>query len=157
MHPYFIRGLGYGPLVLSRMIKTMPYAEHDLITEQGRFSPREVICHLADWEPILLQRLQKAVQEPGWTIEVFDEGEMAVQNAYASKDIFEQLARWMADRQKTVEYVSSLTRDDLLSAATHPEFGPMTAYDIAGMITSHDMYHIEQISNYLPERTSPSV
>lgn len=157
MHPYFMRGLGFGPTVMGRLIKQLPYDEHDLIAEEGRFSPREVVAHLADWEPLLLARIKLAVESPGAAVEVFDEGEMAIRNNYASKDIFEELTNWMGARQRTVEYVGSLTKEDLQKTVEHPELGTQSAYDMASMLVSHDMYHIEQISAYLTERISPSV
>ena len=157
MHPYFARGLSFGPIVMGRLIKALPYEEHDLITEEGRFSPREVVAHLAEWEPIFLERIRQAVEQPGSEIEVFDEGEMAAANEYYRQDIFENLTKWMGARQKTVEYVSSLTSEDLQKSINHPQLGELTAFAIASMLVSHDMYHLEQISSYLGERVSPSL
>jgi hypothetical protein len=116
---------------------------------EGRFSPREVIAHLADWEPILLSRMHTAVNTPGGRIEPYDEGEMAIAHKYSESDVQEQLRKFASSRAETAAYLRALPQSEWSKAGRHPERGEMSVIDQAGMLIGHDMYHIEQLSTYL--------
>lgn len=115
-------------------------------SSQGRFSPREVIAHLADWEPILREeRIVAPLASPGLTVAAYDEGELAERNNYAAKDPHEQAALYAVERQKTVTLLKSLTEEQWRVSMKHPERGEMTVYDMANLLVGHDMYHVEQL------------
>ncbi len=141
-----------GPVVIGRLIKTIPAAQHDQPLEADRFSAREIVAHLADWEPILLKRIKQAVERPGSMCEPHDEGQMAVDNGYAASDIFVEARKWQTARQVTLEYIATLTPEDAKKILNHPERGPYTVEDWVGMLLGHDMYHVEQLSAYLEDR-----
>ncbi len=121
--------------------------EFDLRPDPERFSLREVICHLSDWEPIMLTRIKVGVETPGGSIQAFDEGQMAIDHDYATKDPIAQLMQWGTDRAKTIEYVSGLDDSKMAQTVLHPERGLMTVSDLANMIVCHDVYHLEQLSS----------
>lgn len=147
-NPYLVPVLPFTPEILERLFKALPAEALDE-AEPGRFSPREVIAHMADWEPILLARLHQTVDQPGSTLEIWDEGQMALDHNYAGSDPGEQL-RLFADRRKdTVGYLKNLAADDWQKRVTHPERGELSVYDQATMILGHDIYHIEQVSALL--------
>lgn len=131
-------------------------SDYDVRLDQERFTPREVIAHLADWEPIMRERLRIAVDSPGSSIEAYDEWQMCLDNGYAQKDIFEQAGLFRNERQRTAEYVASLGKDDFRKSVTHPERGVLTVEDMANMLLGHDLYHVEQLSEYLVERVVPT-
>jgi hypothetical protein len=149
VHDYLLKGLKAGPLAIQRLIGAVAANEYDVAREQGRFTPREVIAHLADWEPIMRSRIQQAVDSPGTEIPAYDEGQMAIDNRYSTKDVFEQATLFRDEREKTVAYVAGLKNEDMRNAVTHPERGVQTVEDLANMLLGHDMYHVEQLSVYL--------
>lgn len=146
MSPYLFTGLELAPVAFSRIIRTIPAERLDEAVVAGRFTPREVIAHLAEWEPIMRNRVRTAVERPGSTVEVFDEGRMAVAARYHESDPVEQLRILTHERSRTIEYLRGLSRDDLQRAAFHPERGEQTAEDFANTFLGHDLYHIEQLT-----------
>lgn len=122
----------------------------DTPTHEGRFTPREVIAHLADWEAILREeRMGRAVREPGCTIVPYDEELRAIEHGYATSDVGTQLARFAAERARTVAFIESLTAEQLSHAFHHPERGATNVNEhVAGML-GHDVYHIDQLTTLL--------
>jgi hypothetical protein len=149
VHDYLLKGLRAGPIAIERLVGAIATSDHDVAKEQGRFTPREVVAHLADWEPIMRGRIEQAVNAPGTVIPAYDEGQMAIDNNYAGSDINAQCTLWKGERAKTAEYVASLKGDDLQKSVTHPERGVQTVEDLANMLLGHDMYHVEQLTAYL--------
>lgn len=135
--------------MIARLVGQIDESQYEKPLEEGRFTPREVVAHLADWEPIMRDRIRQAVESPGSTIEAFDEGQMAIDHGYAKTDIHERARVFHQERSKTTHYVEGLTGDELKRAVTHPERGRQTAEDLVGMLLGHDMYHVEQLSGYL--------
>jgi uncharacterized damage-inducible protein DinB len=152
MIAYSIQGLAFAPTILERMFSRIPEARLDERESADRFTPREVIAHLADWEPIFLSRMQTAIDSPGSTVMVFDEGELAREHRYAEQMPMECLARFRRDRLETVAWLLGLAPEDFRKQVVHPERGPMTVDDLATYVFAHDAYHFEQLSSFLGER-----
>ncbi|MFI5386013.1 MAG: DinB family protein [Fimbriimonadales bacterium] len=153
MHSYLLPCLNFGPVVIQRLVARIAEPDLDKPLSENRFSPREIVAHLADWEPILRGRIRAAVEAPGSTIQVYDEGRMAIDHDYANTDIQEQSRLLRREREKTADYARSLNIEELKRTVTHPERGLMSAEDLVGMLLGHDMYHVEQLSEYLPGET----
>ncbi len=149
MNVYLLPGLKTGPMVLERLIRLIGPDRLDTPLEADRFTPREIIAHLADWEPIMMSRIQQALDNPGSTVQVWDEGEMAIQNRYSDTNIDEQLMKYAAHRAETIALLEKLNADQLKRTIVHPERGAMTVDDQACLLLGHDAYHIEQLSAYL--------
>ena len=149
MNPYLLPVLEFGPKTVARMIERLPSAQWDVALVPDRFTPREVIAHLADWEPVLLERMRTALETPGATVAVWDEGLMAEQHGYRHLDPRAQLELWTRRRAETAAWLRGLARDALSQTILHPERGVLTIEDQANHILGHDLYHIEQLSAYL--------
>jgi len=152
MNPYLLNTLELGPVVVRRILDQVPISRLDEALVAGRFTVREVIAHLADWEPIMRGRILSAATTPGVTIEVFDEGEMAIKNGYAASNPWDQIELFHRERHATAAFVRSLDAEDWQQIAHHPERGPLSAEDLTNLLLGHDLYHIEQLSAYLPEK-----
>ena len=152
MNPYLLNTLEIGPVVVRRLLNQVPVDRLDEALEKGRFTAREVIAHLADWEPIMRGRILSAASTPGVTIEVFDEGEMAIRNAYSSTNPWDQCDLFQRERHATAAFVRSLDSEDWQQIAHHPERGPLSAEDLTNLLLGHDLYHIDQLSAYLPDK-----
>lgn len=149
MHPYLFPGLQLSPLAIRRILDRLPPEALDARPDPDRFSAREVIAHLADWEPIMRARVEAAALQPGSRIEAFDEGRMALEHGYAASDPRERMEAFARERAVTVERLRELTPDQWRGAAFHPERGAQTAEDLANTLLGHDLYHIEQLTVHL--------
>lgn len=152
MHAYLMPALDLSPRALARVFAQIPTDRWDEALEPDRFTPREVLAHLADWEPIMLSRMQTAYADPGASIEAFDEGQMAEDNGYRASSPDEQMRLFAAHRAETIEWLRALPREAWSLHFLHPERGLQTIEDQANLLVGHDVYHLEQLSAYLNDR-----
>lgn len=151
MNPYLIPGLKLSPDVFRRIVDRIPDDKLDVPTHPDRFTPREVIAHMADWEPILRdERIKCALERPGESFLAYDEGDRAVEQNYGATDINEQLRKFEIERAETVALLRKIEPEAWDFVAHHPERGDLRLSDIANMIVGHDVYHLEQLSAVLP-------
>jgi len=149
MNFYLLPAIELGPLTVVRLLRHIPAERMDEALHPDRFTPREVAAHLADWEPIMRARIQSAVTTPGVTITAYDEGQMAIDHRYRERDPHEQAELYLVERRITAQLIRSLTPEQWASAVQHPERGRQSAEDLANLLLGHDLYHIEQLSEYL--------
>lgn len=152
MNPYLFPSLPTGPRLLADQLSRIGAEAMDVPTHPDRFSPREVIAHLADWEPILRARMAQAVAEPGSEIQGIDEGERAIEMNYAASDPREQAQRYQEARAETIAWLQGLQPEDWSKHVMHNERGRMTVSDMANMLLGHDLYHLEQLEAVLRPR-----
>lgn len=91
-------------------------------------------------------RIKVGVDTPGGSIVAYDEGQIAIDHGYASKDPIAEAQSFKAERAKTIEYIQSLKPEDFEKTVLHPERGTMKVNDIVTMLVSHDVYHIEHMA-----------
>lgn len=145
MTHYAVRAVSYSPAVVERIVRLIPSDRISVPTGPGRFSPKEVLAHMADWEPVALGRIRAAVENNGSQIENWDEDQMAIDHDYASCDLGEQLALYRERRAATVEYVKTIPEDKWGNSVVHSAWGAMTVDDLVNLLVQHDMYHLEQL------------
>jgi hypothetical protein len=109
----------------------------------GKWSPREILCHLADCEIVFAYRLRQVLAEPGHVIQPFDQDVWA-QN-YAAYDAQSALAVFTAVRNFNDQLIASLPPEAFSKTVTHPERGTMTFQTIVETMGGHDLNHIAQI------------
>jgi uncharacterized damage-inducible protein DinB len=146
VNPYIRRSLRFTPLIIERLVKQLPDSAFDERFDPDRFTLREALCHLADWEPFFLERLKGAVTQDNFQITAYDEGQLAIDNDYTHQDVRKALERYKAGREAYANYAESLTAEQLDRPAFHPEQGALTAGDLIDIVVGHDVYHIEQNS-----------
>lgn len=154
MNPYLLNVLDYGPVIIERLLKQIEPHRFDEVLEPDRFSPREIVAHLADWEPILRTRLETAVNLPGSEVLGIDEGQLALENEYSKSDPFEQARTYLRERRTTLAWIKEVPSVAYGNLVVHNERGPMSFMDMANMLLGHDLYHIEQLSLYLGDKTA---
>ena len=149
LHYSLLAGLRSGPETLSSLIRLVPASELDSPTAPGRFSPREVMAHLVDIEPLLLDRLRRGVEQPGCTVPYIDEDHLAAIGDYGQKDPVEMAERYIALRETSLKTIESLTPNQLTTTFNHPETGPLTVLEQVWIFLGHDHYHIAQLAQHL--------
>jgi uncharacterized damage-inducible protein DinB len=109
----------------------------------GKWSAREIICHLADCEIAFSFRLRQTLAEPNHTIQPFDQDLWA--KGYSKLDGAAALSAFSALRAWNQVLFKTLSPDDFNLPATHPERGPMTARTIVETMAGHDLNHLQQL------------
>lgn len=147
MNNYLIPALLATPELIEQQFRTISIGDWDTPTHPDRFSSREVLAHLADWEPILLARMKCALESDSPTIPAYDEGQMALDNHYDEQDPVEALRTFREARQRTIHWLRELREQDYLRTVQHPERGVLTVDCIGNMIACHDVYHLKQLAD----------
>jgi len=147
---YLLSSLRKGPVVVQWIVAHASPEVYDTKTDPERFSFREAVAHLADWEPILQARAKQIKENPGSIIVGYDEGQRAIDENYAAVDPAEAVKRWAESRDESIEYFKTEAPGFWDSVARHSERGDISLYDLANMEVAHDMYHIEHLLEFLP-------
>ncbi len=109
----------------------------------GKWSTREILCHLADCEIVFAFRLRQTLAEPNHVIQPFDQDVWA--RNYAAYDAWTALAAFSAVREFNVQLIASLSPPAFDTPVSHPERGTMTFRTIVETMGGHDLNHIGQI------------
>lgn len=143
-----------GPRDPRQVIASTPARLRELLTSMdenrasqspapGKWSVREILCHLADCEIVFAYRLRQTLAEPHHTIQPFDQDTWAAN--YAAYDTESALAVFSAVRGFNVRLIASLPAEALSKPVTHPERGTMTFETIVETMGGHDLNHLAQI------------
>lgn len=146
MNPYLLRALAITPTLIAEAFDRIDGQLWDTPTDLDRFTPREVLAHMADWEPVLLERMKQATTAPGTAVQAFDEGQMAIDGKYSEWDPKQSLSQFQARRAETIAWLESLTKPEWDLTILHPERGVLPVHDMANTLACHDVYHIEQLA-----------
>lgn len=132
---------------MRQIVAAVPANLWDVSLDESRFTLREAMAHMADWEPILRGRIETALRNPGAQVEAYDESARAEEMKYCDTDPLEQLDKFAEQREITIKVLELAPNVD--SPLIHPEKGKMTVADIANTMVGHDLYHIEHLTHYL--------
>jgi len=146
---YLLSSLRKGPIIVGWIVAHATPEIYDTKTDPDRFSFREAVAHLADWEPILHERMKQIKFNPGSVVPAYDEGQRAIQLNYAAVDPAEAIKRWEASRAESIRFFEHEAPGFWNNYAKHPERGEISLYDLANMEIAHDTYHIEHMLQFL--------
>jgi len=114
-----------------------------------RFTLREILAHLADYEPMWHGRLARTLAEDNPTHVPANPGQMAIDNNYAAIDPLVSIAA-IRDRRPAIVALLHDTPEDLWQRpARWGEMGTVTFEEQAAVVVIHDSYHTSQIAQWL--------
>jgi uncharacterized damage-inducible protein DinB len=146
---YLLKALAAQPIVLDELIKDASADAWDNRPDPARFSLREVLAHLADWEPIWLERVQRIAKGDNPFLPSIDEAQMVIENDYASADPRQSAARYQSGRAELVDYLSRVPNEAWDMSGDREFVGTVTLQQLATMALSHDGYHMRQVVEWL--------
>jgi hypothetical protein len=109
----------------------------------GKWSARQIVCHLADCEIVFAYRIRQALSEEYHVIQPFDQDQWATN--YEGYDTPTALNTFAAVREWNVRLISGMSPGDLGKKLTHPERGEMHVAVVVETMAGHDLNHIAQI------------
>lgn len=109
----------------------------------GKWSAREIICHLADCEIVFAFRLRQSLAEERHLMQPFDQDQFA--KPYVAYDVNSALAAFSAIRNWNLLLIRSLSPQQLAKVTTHAERGEMTVQTIVETMGGHDLNHLKQL------------
>ncbi len=149
MHDWMLRTLNKGPKVVERLLRVFPTDRLDDRIDKDRFTAREVVAHLADYEQVVLDRIRVANLKPGHNVPVYDPDVQCREHHFFDKEIFHEAEVFESRREMTHEYLMDLKEEDWAKSFVKADGQTVTIHEYVGMILEHDMEHIEQLSVFL--------
>jgi hypothetical protein len=111
--------------------------------EPGKWSPAEIVCHLADCEIAFAFRLRQTLAEDHHVLQPFDQEKWAV--TYKEISAKDALAGFTALRIWNLLLIKQTLTTSASKAVTHPERGTMTFQTIVETMAGHDLNHLAQL------------
>ena len=109
----------------------------------GKWSAREILCHLADCEIAFGFRLRQALAEDHHVIQPFDQNQWA--RNYAAYSASEALAAFGSARRWNITLIDSVGPAAYSKPLNHPECGDMTFQVLIETMAGHDLNHLGQL------------
>jgi uncharacterized damage-inducible protein DinB len=134
-----------GPELLSKSIVGMSPEQIDAAPVPGKWSTRQVICHLADFEPVYADRMKRVIAEDQPPLRSGDPDVFAARLAYEARDIGEELDLIRAVRAHTVRILRTLPESAFERTGVHSTDGPRTLRRLLEQITNHIPHHVRTI------------
>jgi uncharacterized damage-inducible protein DinB len=148
---YLVGALEHAPAALAALLAGLApgAAAWDFRPEPDRFTLREVVAHLADWEELWRERFTRPLTEDTPTLPRPDPGQRGEERGYAAADPAECLARFRAERAALAAYLSALPEDAWTRPARLERIGDITLEGIVALLFAHDAYHLRQAAEWL--------
>jgi hypothetical protein len=109
----------------------------------GKWSIRDILCHLADCEIAFAFRLRQVLAETNHVIQPFDQDKWAPPYAYL--DAASALASFTALRDWNLKLIATVPPEAYSKTLTHPERGQMFFRTLVETMGGHDLNHVRQI------------
>jgi len=120
-------------------------AELDYVPEPGKWSVRQLTCHLADSEVVGAFRLRRLIAEENPSIEAYDEKAWATGLDYHKRKISQAIEAFRRIRGESYELLKDLSAEAYARTGTHSERGPLSLLDMLRIYAEHAEAHARQI------------
>lgn len=131
-----------GPQKLRAAVAGTTAEQLDARPIPGKWSAKQVICHVADFEPVYVDRMKRVIAENEPTMFGGDPDLFAARLAYDHRDVSVELDFIEATRRHMGAILRSLRPDDFLRQGHHSEAGPITLEMLLTNITNHIPHHV---------------
>jgi len=112
----------------------------------GKWSTLEVVCHLADFDPILADRMKRIIALDRPPLIGADENRFAATLAYNERDVEEELAIIAHTRSQMAKILRRQPDSALQRVGVHNERGELTLERMLTLSTRHIPHHVQFIA-----------
>ncbi len=134
-----------GPQLLRRAVAGMSAAELEAAPIPGKWSTRQVICHLADFEPVYADRMKRVIAEDRPTMFGGDPDVFAAHLAYHARDLENELTLIESIRRHVGDILRTLPPEAFARPGIHSEAGPLSLEQLLRGVTAHIPHHVRFI------------
>src|SRR6516165_3003924 len=134
-----------GPKTLRQAVAGMSREQITSRPVPGKWSTLEVVCHLADFDPIYADRMKRVIAEDKPTLIGADEKRFAAALHYHERDVEEELAIIDNTRRQLARILAKLPADALNRIGVHNERGPRTLEQLLTGAIDHIPHHVKFI------------
>jgi len=135
-----------GPKALRQAVSGMSREQIVARPVPGKWSTLEVVCHLADFEPIGADRMKRIIAEDKPTLIGADEQHFAAALHYHDRDLEEELTIIERTRSQMARILRKLPAEALNRVGNHNERGQVTLEQLLGnYVNKHIPHHVKFI------------
>ena len=138
-----VRVLSATPARLQELAGSLGSSRIEQPIAPGKWSPREILIHLADCELAFGFRYRQTLAEDNHTVQPFDQDKWA--GAYAAYEARQALETFAALRRWNLALISKLTPEQMSKGVMHPERGQETFRGLIEISAGHDVNHLRQL------------
>jgi len=148
-HSYLWRGVESNARVISFLLRDLPEdSPHwDARPDAKRFSLREVVAHLVDYDSISRERFERIIREDKPELPDWDATEAA--QHYDARNPKHQLENLLVSRQELAVWLEGLSDKEWKRVGSHSRVGEFSVEEGVALFLGHDAYHLEQIAAWL--------
>ncbi len=132
------------PLLRTSVMKAKE-EQFDLTPVPGKWSIRQVVCHIADFEPVYADRMKRVLVEDNPTMFGGDPDAFASRLHYSRRCVLEELELIDVVRRQMARILREVDIEDFQRTGVHSEAGPLTLETLLERITGHIPHHIRFI------------
>lgn len=131
-----------GPQLLQDAVTGLNTDQLDAIPIAGKWSVRQVVCHLADFEIVYADRMKRVLAEDNPTLHGGDPDQFAAALAYHQRDVQEELALIQSVRLSVARILRTADIEAFQRTGVHSKDGPLTLETLLERITGHIPHHV---------------
>ena len=135
-----------GPAQLRQAVAGMTREQLQARPVPGKWSTIEVVAHLADFEPILADRIKRTLSHDRPTLLSADENLFASTLAYQQRDLEEELALIEITRKQLARILREQPDSVLQRVGVHSVRGELTLERTLTMAINHIPHHLTFIA-----------
>jgi uncharacterized damage-inducible protein DinB len=136
-----------GPRALRQAVAGMSREQLLARPVPGKWSTLEVVCHLADFDPIIADRMKRVIAEDRPQLLGADEQRFAAALAYHQRDLEEELVLIERTRSQMARILRTLPDAALARVGVHNERGPRTLEDLLAGAANHITHHLKFVAD----------
>lgn len=134
-----------GPIHLRMAVYGMTREQLTARPVPGKWSTLEVVCHLADFDPIIADRMKRVLAMDNPPLTGADENRFAATLAYHERDLEEELTIIEYTRAQMARVLRDKTDASLARTGLHSERGPLTLQQLLQGAINHINHHLRFI------------
>ena len=134
-----------GPDLVGRAVKAMSDEQLDAKPIAGKWSTRQVVCHIVDFEPIYADRMKRVIAENCPTFFGGDPDIFAAGLAYERRPVGTELELLTAVRTQMATILKQLKAEDFQRTGNHSEAGTLSLETLLQRIAGHVPHHVQFI------------
>lgn len=108
----------------------------------GKWSIKQVLCHIADYEPVYADRMKRVIAEDDPPLLAGSPDGFVARLAYQQRVVDEELALIDVVRSQMARILRSLTPEDFQRTGVHSVRGPVALEKLLQQITEHIPHHL---------------
>jgi uncharacterized damage-inducible protein DinB len=141
-----VGALAKAPAALRKLLRGLGARAFARSYGPGKWTIRQIVCHLRDCELVFSTRFRKVISEPGGALPAFDQDLWADAMGYGKQDPRAAFELFRAARDANVALLRQVGRAALDRSGEHPKYGRMTLRQLARHVLHHDRNHLGQVA-----------